>query len=110
MKLYRIITHFWGKDLYERVMLEYVVAINDDAIYEYISRKYRSAELSSGNANWDEMVNMTREEIIAAHGDLDSDLQGEFYDQKYGWEELGEVTLADFATLKKLGIVDQIVD
>jgi hypothetical protein len=47
------------------------------------------------------------EAIIAAKGDYDSKYMGEFYDQKYGWEDLGEVSAEDIASLKRLKILSE---
>ena len=38
MQLFKIRTHFYGKDLDEEASLGYVVAENDDAIYDYIDK------------------------------------------------------------------------
>lgn len=98
MKLYRIRTGFWGKDLNEEAILEYVVAENDDGIYDHVNRKFKYDE-------WPDSVDMTREEIIEAKGDFGSAYMGEFYDQKFGWEDLGEVSAEDIAHLKRLKIL-----
>ena len=98
MRLYKIRTHFFGKDLDEEAILGYAVAENDADIYDHINKKHRGDE-------WPELVEMTREEIIAAKGDYDSEHMGEFYDQKYGWEDLGKVSTDDVANLKRLKIL-----
>lgn len=98
MRLYKIKTHFYGKDLDEEASLGYAVAENDDGIYDHINKKYKYD-------GWPESVEMTREEIIASNGDYDSEYMGEFYDQKYGWEDLGEVSTEDIAHLKRLMVV-----
>lgn len=98
MRLYKIKTHFYGKDLNEEASLEYAVAENNEGIYDYINKKFRWKE-------WPELVEITREEIIAAKGDYDTEILGEFYDQKFGWEDLGEISADDIAHLKRLGIV-----
>lgn len=98
MKLYKIRTHFYGKDLDEETSLGYTVAENDEGIFDHINKEYKYDE-------WPELVEMTREEIIAAKGDYNSEYMGEFYDQKYGWENLGHVSSEDIACLKRLGIL-----
>lgn len=98
MRLYKIKTHFYGKDLDEEVILGYAVAENDDGIYDHINEKIMYDE-------WPDSVGMTRENIIAAKGDYDSKYMGEFYTQKYGWEDLGEVSADDVANLKRLKIL-----
>lgn len=98
MRLYKVKTHFYGKDLDEEASLEYMVAENDDGIYDHINKKHKYND-------WPESVDMTREAIIAAKGDYDSGYRGEFYDQKYGWEDFGEVSAIEIASLKRLMIL-----
>ncbi len=98
MKLYRITTQFIGKDLDETVMIGYIVAENDEAVYAYIEKKEKWDE-------WPESVDMTREAIIAAKGDFNSEYMGEFYDQKYGWEDCGDITAEEVAPLERLGVL-----
>ena len=98
MKLYKIITYFWGKDLNEQAFLGYLVKTSDEEVYEHINEEYK------GN-DWPESVNMDREDIINQKGDFDSGYMGEFYDQKYGWEEVGEITLEQITCLEQLSII-----
>lgn len=99
MRLYRIVTKFYGKDLNEAASLDhFVVADDDGGIYDRIERTYK-------HGDWPGSVQMKRTEIIAAKGDWDSEYQGEFYDQKYGWEDLGEVSEDDIAFLRRLKIL-----
>ena len=100
MRLYRIKTHFYGKDLDAEPNLGYAVAENDDGIYDHINKKHKYNE-------WPEFVEMTREAIVAAKGDYDSEYMGEFYDQRYGWEDLGEVSADDVANLKRLKVLPE---
>ncbi len=100
MKLYKIKTRFLGKDLNEDASLGYAVAESDDDIFDLINTKHKGD-------GWEESVEMTREAIIAAKGDYNSDYMGEFYDQKYGWEDLGEVSADDIAILKRLSVVSE---
>jgi hypothetical protein len=100
MHLYKITTRFLGKDLNKFATLTYLVAENEDGVYDHINEKHM------GN-DWSESVNMTREVIIAVKGDFKSDYMGEFYDQKFGWEDLGEVSVEDIANLKRLKILSE---
>lgn len=100
MRLYRIKTHFYAKDLDEGAILGYILAENGLKVYDYINEKYMYGD-------WSEIVMRDREEIIAEEGDFDSENTGEFYDQKYGWEDLGEVSSDDIATLKRLKILPE---
>ncbi len=99
MKLYKITTHFYGKDLDEAAILGHVVAETDEAVYDHINKEYKCDD-------WPSSVNMTREAIVAERGDHGSEYMGEFYDQKYGWEDLGEVSIEDATCLKRFGILD----
>ena len=100
MRLYKIKTHFYGKDLNKEASLGCVVAENDDGIYDHINKRHKYDE-------WPESVQMSREEIIAAKGDYNSEYMGEFYDQKYGWEDLGEVSDEDIAGLRRLKVLPE---
>lgn len=100
-RLYKIKTHFYGKDLDEEASLGYAVAKNENGIYDHINKKYHK------RYEWSELVKMTREEIIAAKGDYDSKDMGEYYNQKYGWEDLGEVSADDIANLKRLKVLPE---
>lgn len=100
MRLYKITTHFYGKDLDEGAILGYAVADNDDGIFDHINKKHFYND-------WPEIVKMAREKIIAAKGDYDAEHMGEFYDQKYGWEDLGEISADDIANLKRLKILPE---
>lgn len=97
MRLYKITTHFYGKDLDEAAMLGFMVAEGDDAVYDHINATYNHGYWATRD--------MTRETIIAARGDHNTDYVGEFYDQKYGWEDMGEVSEGDIAHLRALGIL-----
>lgn len=98
MKLYRITTKFLGKDLNQNAVLGYVVNESEDGIYDHIEKEFKFGD-------WPGSVHMSGADIIAAKGDMNSEYEGEFYDQKYGWEDLGEVSEADVAHLKRLGII-----
>jgi hypothetical protein len=98
MRLYKIITQFIGKDLDKGTLLGYVVVENDDAVYDHINTKYKYSD-------WPSSVKMTREGIVAAKGDFGSEYMGEFYDQKFGWEDLGEISTEDISHLRRLKVI-----
>lgn len=98
VKLYQIKTRIIGKDLDETVTIGFIVAESDEAVYDHIDEKHQYG-------GWAESVHLTREEIIAAKGDFGTKYMGEFFDQKFGWEELGEVTPEEIATLRRLGVL-----
>jgi hypothetical protein len=102
MKLYRITTRFLGKDLNQNAVLGYVVKEGEDGIYDHIEKKFKFGD-------WPSSVHMSCADIIADKGDTNSEYEGEFYDQKYGWEDLGEVSETDVAHLKRLGILQSSV-
>lgn len=101
MKLFEIITAFWGKDLEEEAILGYVVGETADAAYDYINDKHRYGD-------WPEQVAMTREELIAAEGDFQTEYMGEFYDQKYGWKDLGVIAPEDIACFQYFKILPDL--
>src|ERR1700722_6022223 len=93
MRLYKNKTHFYGKDLDQEAMLGYIVAENDEGAYGHINQTYFDEE-------WPESVEMDRDDIIAKKGDESSEYIGEFYDQKYGREDLGEISAEVIVRLK----------
>ena len=103
MNLFEITTAFWGKDLEEEAILGYVVGKTADAAYDYINVKHRYGD-------WADCVAMTREDIIAAEGDFQTEYMGEFYDQKYGWRDLGFIAPEDIACLQHYGMVPKDPD
>jgi hypothetical protein len=98
MKLFEIKTRFYGKDLHESASLGYVLAETEEAIYNHIENDCK------GGDDWPQSVNSTKEKIIAAKGDFKTEYMGEFYDQKYGWKDLGEISSEDAAVLVRLKI------
>lgn len=98
-RLFKIKTRFLGKDLYETTTLEYIIAQNDEEVYDHINEEYCYGD-------WPEGSDMTREEIMEARGDFQAEYRGEFYDQKYGWEQAKELESGDEVVLKKYGIVE----
>jgi len=100
MKLYRIKIRLISEefDFDRTVVLEFVVAENDEAVFNYIDKcKYEG--------EWTMWVNMTRDKIIAAKGDFESRPYHIGIDQKFRWEDLGEVSPEEIATLRRLGIL-----
>jgi hypothetical protein len=106
MQLFRIITQFWGKDLSESAQLGYVVAETEEEVADHISRKHCYGAWFGEEG--DEDVAETREDYIANKGDIHTQYAGEFYDQKYGWEIVDEVTDDQVALLRSLGIIGDL--
>jgi len=102
MHLYLITTHFWGKDLDEGAILAYIAAKSDDDVYNYIKNKHAWSWPDKDDEN---NALGTRKEIIEAKGDFDTEYMGEFYDQKFGWNNLGPITAEDVARLTSLKII-----
>ncbi len=98
MKLYRIKILYLGKDLESEVTAEFITANSDEKVYEWINTNHKWSE-------WPECVEMSREDILKEKGDFSSEYMGEFYDEKFGWEELAEVTECDIKRLKELKIL-----
>ncbi|OGZ05698.1 MAG: hypothetical protein A2762_02570 [Candidatus Lloydbacteria bacterium RIFCSPHIGHO2_01_FULL_54_11] len=108
-RLYRITTHFWGKDLDEGAILGYVVADSPEEVAEHISQKVHGGEwFGYESDDGAEAVEETRLDYIAKQGDFHTEPAGEFYDQKYGWEEVGEVTDEQVTTLAALKITEPL--
>jgi|GEM_PF-4013443 hypothetical protein len=111
MRLFRVKTRFLGKDLDETVLLGYLVAMTDDEVFEEISKQHCYGAWPGDKEGYeddpDELadIDAKKQEIVEARGDFDSEYDGEFYDQKYGWEDLGEISEQDIATLKRLDLL-----
>lgn len=102
MRLYKIKTHFYGKDLDQLAMLGYVIAGSALDVFDYIDENYKYSE-------WPDSVGMTEDEILSESGDFESVYMG-VYDQKYGWEDLGEILCSDADILVGLGIAIKVGD
>jgi hypothetical protein len=103
LHLYRINTKFLGKDLEEKAILGYVAAENVDQVIDHIrnSRDETWADTWYPKGGW-KKDDQKRADYIANQGDFHTEYDGEFYDQKYGWNDLGEITPEQVETLKKL--------
>lgn len=101
MKLFEIITEFWGKDLEESAILGYAVGETAETAFNYINEKHCYSD-------WAGCVGMTREDIITAEGDFETEYLGEFYDQKYGWKDLGHIAPEDIACFQHYGILPKL--
>ena len=106
-KLYRVTTQFWGKDLNEKAILGYVVAKTDLEVADHISKKYKGGERFDWGTDGDALEGK-RGEYIANRGDFHTEYAGEFYDQKYGWEEIAQISDEQIIVLKTLGIVEDL--
>lgn len=101
MKLYKIKTLFLGENLQEEAMLGYILAADDDAVYQYISDNFAWGE------PWERQYeNGVKAQIMENHGDYNEEYLGEGYDQKFGWEEIADnPTKEEIAVLDKFGIL-----
>ncbi len=113
MRLYRIKTEFWNDNEKEKALLGYVVANSEDKVVEYINQKYHRGGWFTFN-NYDNSrvlqneASLTKQDYLTNKGDFHTEHVGEYYDQKYGWEEVGEVTDEQIATLFELGILEKV--
>ncbi len=111
MKLYKIITLLLGKDLDEEAIVEYVVASNDNELFCYIDDNYAHWSDGFDMDDYDASTDVEKEfrrlvkRIKTNRGDFEEEYDGEFYDQKYKWEEVCEVTKDEAKILKKLKII-----
>jgi len=112
MKLYAIIVNYQGKDLDAKEKGWYITANNEEEVFNHLSKTqfedYEGEEEGSGVSEWANYYDgdkKTKERIIKNKGDFDEQYMGEFYDIKYGWEEIGEVTDAEAEVLKKFKIL-----
>lgn len=108
MKLYKIKTLFLGKDLSESAILEYVVAEDDAEVFAYIDDKYFGNEWPECYLEReDDNVNEQVKYMVENKGDFEEEYLGEFYDQKYGWEEVCDIDEVQIGVLKDLKIINK---
>ena len=110
VRLYKITTHFLGKDLDHRAFLGYVVADSDDEVAEHINQKYHYGEWFgyADPSEPDDETAAQRQDYIAHKGDDHTEYAGEFYDQKFGWQEIGEITEEQVAVLRTLDVISDL--
>ena len=92
-----------GKDFQEEALLGYILATNDEEVYQYISDNYAWGE------PWERQYeNGVKTQIMTNKGDYDEEYLGEGYDQKYSWEEvLPTPTKEEIQVLKKFEILNK---
>ena len=96
-KLFKIKTRIIAKDFDQTLVVGYIVAKDDNGVFDFINHRYRDGDWE----NWG--GSMTREDIARAKGDFDDDDDlGEFYEQKYAWEEVGNIDKVELQLLRKL--------
>ncbi len=101
MKLYKIKTLLMGKDFQEEAELGYILALNDEAVYQYISDHFAWGE------PWERQYeNGVKNQIMANKSDYTEEFLGEGYDQKFAWEEVApEITEEEIKVLQKFNIL-----
>jgi hypothetical protein len=108
MKLYRLKALYLGKDLDDEVTIEYFLAENESAAFKYVDQHYAywtdDIEAYENEEDEEELPNRIKKN----HGDFDEEYDGEFYDIKYKWEEVGGITEEDIVVLKKFNIVKEV--
>jgi hypothetical protein len=108
MKLYKVKTLFLGKDLNREAIMGFVIAENDKGAFTIVSEEWaywhevledwRYSGFNPRADRWERL-------ILKDHGDFNHEYRGEFFDQKFAWECLGDITDSEIAILKKLGIL-----
>ena len=113
MRLYRLNILFMGKDLYKYALLGYGVFKDDTAVFEFLHKHYYLLD----EDNYDEYEDdekwgyeWTKQRTVLNCGNLDEDFDGEFHDEKYGWEYLQDVTAGEILSLQKIGILKAVKD
>ena len=101
MKLYRIKTLFLGENLQEEAQLGFILAIDEESVYQYISDHFAWGE------PWERQYeNGVKAQIMENKGDYAEEYLGEGYDQKFAWEEVApSVSEDEIKVLKKFGVL-----
>ncbi len=100
MKLYLIKTRLMGDELDQESIIGLLPAGTREEVYHYISTHY-----TWGEPSWeDQYENGTKARILEKGGDFQEEYLGDQYDQKFSWEDLGELTEKEIKTIKKIGI------
>lgn len=104
MKLYRLKTLFIGKDLYHEALLGHGVFPDDRAVFDFLHDNYYLIDEDNYEDEESDM-GVDIQEIINAQGNYESDFDGEFYDQKFRWEFIKDITLEEANVLCDCGIL-----
>jgi len=106
MKLYKLNALYLGKDLEDKVIIEYFLAENEEAAFKHIDENYGywTADYDPETYGPSDKIKNIKE----AHGDFNEDYNGEFYDVKYQWEEIGNIIYEDIVILKKFNILKEV--
>lgn len=122
MKLYKIRALYLGKDLDDEVSIGYFTAEDETGAFLYINEHYGNwiesfideVEVEEDEEDKLDDAKFLMEKffeteigkmIMKDRGDFQDEYRGEFYDIKYGWEEVGEITEQEVQVLKKLKIL-----
>ncbi len=105
MKLYKVLQLFLGKDLSESVPTYYVIGNSDEDVYNWINKNIFGADRDFDA--WADMYDDPdkKKEIMLNKGDFNEEYMGEFYDIKYGWEEVGEISPTEIETFKRFNLI-----
>lgn len=110
MKLFKLTTKFYGKDLEKVTLLGFVVADTEEDVARHINWTYHYGEWLGDCYSDDPADHEYRlPEFVKNKGDFHTEYAGEFYDQKYGWEEMYEVTDEQIAVLRASGALDELI-
>lgn len=95
MNLYRVSALFLGKDLRHEVVSGFIVAEDEEEVFEQLYDK----------CYWDEWSKRSVEQIKEEKGTYRFPYMGEFYDIKYKWEKIGEIQEGEVEILDRFGVL-----
>lgn len=101
--LFKITTAFLGQDLDEVAILGYLIAESEEQVAEHINHRYCYGIWFGTNEKEKEI---NKQDFIANNGDFHTEYDGEFYDQKYGWEEVATLNDDEMKVLFDLRIAE----
>jgi len=103
MKLYKVSAIFQGKDLNHKSTAGYLTAESDEDVYEILNKMLFKEDYDE---EWDQYYAINKEILINARGDWEQEWMGEFFDIKYIWEDLGDMSAEDFKILDKFNVLE----
>jgi len=108
-KLYIVKAHFFGKDLDHEAIAGYLIAENDEEVYNKLNTVLDFDE-DVDEDNWASYYGIDKQEIIEKKGDVEQEYMGEFYDIKYRWEEVDAISDKEKAVFEKFKMLKVGVD
>lgn len=96
LKLYKISAMFLGKHLHHEVVSGYIVAKNDEDVFEDLKNELNREE---------QTLFPEVERIRKEKGTCEFVYVGGFYDIKYKWEKVGKIKENEAKILEKFGVL-----